>query len=314
MYYCTMRELLLGAFIFLSSLVLLGQPSDRVYSRAEYINMYKDEAVKEMNRTGIPASITLAQGILESGDGNSPLARYANNHFGIKCHDWDGPTFIQDDDAKNECFRKYRNPHQSFKDHSEFLSTRNRYAFLFDLRPTDYVAWAYGLKQAGYATNPKYPDLLIKLIEENELYAFDRQQTIASSRAANNNYTKLDDVAKPREGITSKKVFVSKNNIKYTYAQRGDTPSIIASRQNMGIWQIKRYNNLEQDQAIAEGTIIYLQPKRRKAKQKEHVVQKNETPWLISQKYGIKLERLCYYNSITKYSVLTEGTRLKLRP
>ena len=148
--------------------------------------MYREDAIREMERNSIPASITLAQGILESGDGNSPLARYANNHFGIKCHsDWTGKTFIQDDDKKNECFRKYKDPYESYKDHSDFLK-KNRYAFLFELKITDYKGWAHGLKKAGYATNPKYPHLLIKIIEENNLAQYDKGQSKKANKQTAN--------------------------------------------------------------------------------------------------------------------------------
>ena len=146
-------------------------------TRQEYIEKYKDDAISEMHRSGVPASITLAQGILESGDGNSKMARVAKNHFGIKCHsDWKGKTFIQDDDTKNECFRKYKSVLDSYKDHSDFLK-RRRYAALFELKITDYKSWAKGLKKAGYATNPKYPQLLIGIIEANELYQYDSKKS-----------------------------------------------------------------------------------------------------------------------------------------
>ncbi len=137
--------------------------------RKAYINRYKKLAITEMNRTGIPASITLAQGLLESGNGKSTLATKANNHFGIKCHDWTGPSIEIDDDKKDECFRKYKDPYQSYKDHSEFLTTRSRYAFLFKLRPTDYKGWAKGLKKAGYATHPKYAHMLIDIIQTSPI-------------------------------------------------------------------------------------------------------------------------------------------------
>jgi hypothetical protein len=144
-------------------------------SAEDYINMYKDIAVSEMKRTGIPASITLAQGMIESDFGRSSLARDANNHFGIKCHNgWTGATIRHHDDRRNECFRKYRKPEDSFYDHSDFLKSGSRYSFLFDIKPTDYRAWARGLKRAGYATNPDYADMLIRKIEENNLWNFDR--------------------------------------------------------------------------------------------------------------------------------------------
>ena len=152
-----------------------AQPAERRITREEYIEMYKDDAIREMLKSGVPASITLAQGILESGNGNSPLAVYAKNHFGVKCHKgWTGESMRLDDDEKNECFRKYETVYESFKDHSDFLVTRSRYAFLFDLKITDYKGWAKGLKKAGYATNPNYPSLLIDLIEKYELYNYDK--------------------------------------------------------------------------------------------------------------------------------------------
>src|SRR5690606_39129704 len=146
----------------------------RTLNTEEYIRIYSSLAVEEMERSGVPASITLAQGILESGNGNSRLAREGNNHFGIKCGSgWNGRKTYKDDDHRNECFRAYPSVKASFRDHSEFLK-RPRYAFLFDLKPTDYKGWAHGLKKAGYATNPRYPQLLINLIERYELYYFDR--------------------------------------------------------------------------------------------------------------------------------------------
>ncbi|NMC39473.1 MAG: glucosaminidase domain-containing protein, partial [Bacteroidales bacterium] len=148
-----------------------------------YIQSYKDLAVSEMKRTGVPASITLAQGMLESDYGRSTLARMANNHFGIKCHnDWKGQTVRQHDDRRNECFRKYRKVEDSFYDHSDFLRSGSRYSFLFDLDPRNYKAWAHGLKKAGYATNPDYANLLIKKIEENKLYLFDDSYTASTGR------------------------------------------------------------------------------------------------------------------------------------
>jgi flagellum-specific peptidoglycan hydrolase FlgJ len=147
---------------------------DRI-TRQEYVSTYAPAAVQEMLISGVPASITLAQGILESGDGNSVLAKVARNHFGIKCHGlWEGEKYYHDDDAKGECFRVYPTVFDSYRDHSEFLRTRDRYADLFKLKLTDYKGWAHGLKSAGYATNPKYPELLIKIIEENDLTQYDR--------------------------------------------------------------------------------------------------------------------------------------------
>lgn len=166
--------------LFLSvSFIVISVPllSQRI-SREQYISMYKDIAVKQMTLYGIPASIIMAQACLESDNGNSTLAKNANNHFGIKCHNgWNGPGYLHDDDKKNECFRKYSSPEESFKDHSEFLKNGQRYKFLFSYGSTDYQSWAHGLKSAGYATTPKYAQLLIKVIEENDLHKLDFADT-----------------------------------------------------------------------------------------------------------------------------------------
>ena len=147
-------------------------------TKQEYIDKYKQLAIDDMETYGIPASIKMAQALLESDAGNSRLAREGNNHFGIKCKkEWTGETIHHDDDAPQECFRKYASAAQSFRDHSEFLDRSPRYQSLFDLDPLDYKGWAYGLKAAGYATNPKYPELLIKLIEDNKLYLLDKGET-----------------------------------------------------------------------------------------------------------------------------------------
>lgn len=295
---------------------LVAQPAERVLSRDEYIEMFKSIAINEMHLHNIPASITLAQGMLESGNGNSPLAKYANNHFGIKCHvGWNGPTFIQDDDAKNECFRKYDSASQSYRDHSDFLKTRPRYESLFTLNTTDYKGWAHGLKAAGYATNPKYPDLLIKLIEDNRLYEFDKMQKIPSEPEKPLAMVRSDKKVRTSTTHTtsSSAISVSKNNIKYTVAKAGDTQAKIADRFEMAEWQIKKYNELDKGAKVKEGTVIYLQPKRNKAKQDFHTVAKGETLWEISQKYGIKLAALAKKNNLEENSKLSPGTKLYLR-
>ena len=169
-----------GNYLFLFLFILLFAckstsylPPTTTNNRTDYIASYSEIAIREMRRTGVPASIKMAQAILESGDGNSTLARRANNHFGIKCHDWTGRRYYHDDDEINECFRRYNKPEESFHDHSDFLKGRSRYAGLFKLDPDDYRAWAKGLKEAGYATNPNYDILLIKIIEDNQLNKLD---------------------------------------------------------------------------------------------------------------------------------------------
>lgn len=289
----------------------IAQPAERMMSREEYIEVFKDEAIKEMLETGIPASITLAQGMLESGNGNSPLARYANNHFGIKCHNtWDGPTFIQDDDAKNECFRKYRSPSESFKDHSEFLKTRSRYASLFELQPTDYKAWAKGLKQAGYATNPKYPELLIQLIEDNSLHQYDKESKmpLLASHSTKKHHPEVE-----KKHTSSSNSLLVENNIKYVIAGENDSYYKIAEENEMSIWQLYKYNEVEKTHQPKEGEVVYLQPKRKKAKVENHTVLPGETLFEVSQKYGIKTKRILKLNGLSEDAKLKTGQVLILK-
>lgn len=301
-----------SAIVALASLCLMqtlsAQPAERKYSRREYIERWKDEAVRQMKETGIPASITLAQGILESGDGNSPLARYANNHFGIKCHnDWKGETFTQDDDRSNECFRKYDNAEESFRDHSIFLSTRSNYTKLFSLSATDYKGWVHGLKSAGYATNPQYAYLLIQLIEENNLDNFDRDQIFARKEPKTE--------TKPVISLAGRKheVKVHDNNIRFIIAREGDTPYKIAKEFEMGLWQIYKYNDLSTNEKIKEGDVIYLQPKRNKSRFEFHTVETGETMKSISQKYGVKLRKLYRRNHIERGTEPKAGSIIYLR-
>ena len=272
-----------------------GDPKSR-YTRSQYIDMWSAVAMEQMREHGIPASITLAQAILESGDGNSMLARDANNHFGIKCHGWTGKKVYHDDDARNECFRKYKNARESFHDHSEFLK-RQRYAFLFDYEITDYKSWAKGLKKAGYATNPKYPDLLIRLIEENQLTQYDQMALgkgpIKSPQSRPQSTSSRDQGEIVVTLGTQSQIKVSENKIKYIETERSETIESLASKHNVGRWQIRRYNDLDKGASIAKGERIYLQPKRNKAaKAKTHVVQQGETLRDISQRYGVKMKKL----------------------
>ncbi|MAY83948.1 MAG: glycoside hydrolase [Flavobacteriales bacterium] len=301
----------------LATSILLAQPAKNRMSQADYIEKYKDEAIKEMRRSGVPASITLAQGILESGNGNSSLARKANNHFGIKCHsDWNGDTYIQDDDRKNECFRKYKHVLESYRDHSEFLK-KPRYAFLFELKPTDYKGWAHGLKKAGYATNPKYPRLLIDIIEKNELYQYDE----GYKRKKHKDLAKDDEIetpiAKPSASSTSAlinhhKVKVHENHIRYIETKEGDNFEDLAQEFNMGLWQFYKYNDLKEGDAVPAG-IIYLQPKRGRAQADSHTVAEGETLWDISQMHGIKMKKLLKRNGLEEGDKVKAGTVLKLR-
>jgi hypothetical protein len=286
-------------------------------TRSEYISRFKDIAIQEMVEFNIPASITLAQGILESGDGNSRLAREANNHFGIKCHTgWEGDYIRENDDAPNECFRKYKNPEESYKDHSFFLSQRGRYAFLFDLDITDYKGWAHGLKKAGYATNPKYGHLLIKIIEENSL---DKYDLLGDDYVAVNPYPNEIPESKNREyeafavAGNNRKVFTN-NGKKFIFARKGDDFYKIADDLNVYNFQVWKYNDLSKKDNLQEGDMVYIQKKRNKSKTTEyHYVKPGETMHSISQVYGIKLRKLYKYNLMKKGTSPRTGQMLWLQ-
>jgi LysM repeat protein len=285
-----------------------AQPSERRVERQEYIDMWKDEAVRQMLEYGIPASITLAQGILESANGNSSLARYANNHFGIKCHNWEGPGFYIDDDSKDECFRKYFDAEDSYHDHSEFLSTRGRYAFLFELRMSDYKGWAKGLRKAGYATNPKYPQLLISLIERHDLAQFDKVSKMPR-RKPRKEETEIVYLAKVEHIVT-----VHDNNINFVIVKKGDSLFKIAKEFNVDLRMLFRYNDLNKKDLIHAGDIIYIQPKRKKSKQvKYHVVTSGETMRGISQKYGVQLKALYKKNNMIRGTEPVKGQKVSLK-
>jgi len=229
--------------------------------RQNYIDTWKEAAITQMEKYGIPASITLAQGILESGNGKSMLTREANNHFGIKCHGWDGPGVYHDDDKKGECFRKYRSAEDSFEDHSQFL-LKKRYAALFELKPTDYKGWAKGLKKAGYATDPKYANLLIRLIEDNKLDQYDNgliveRREFESSRPKQKKHTIRSESTEVIDLTASRTVLMHPNKIKFVKAKKGDNVDAIASQLDLAPWQIKKYND-PPDKSLSAGTKVHL--------------------------------------------------------
>jgi LysM repeat protein len=296
--------------LFCGCTLLFAQKPERK-TRAEYILMYKDLAMEEMKRTGIPSSITLAQGILESGDGNSRLATKANNHFGIKCHDWDGPSINHDDDKKNECFRKYNSVEQSFRDHSDFLTSRTRYAELFEYAPDDYKSWARGLKETGYATSPTYAKALIQVVEDNALYEYD-QQVLLSVKTPG----KQKSRTKPEKNIESgKRVILYNNRIKYVLADSNDSFDKIGQQLFYMRWQLPRYNEMPENAQLNMGDIVYIQPKRNRAAMgiKVHVVQEGETMHSISQKYGVKELKLRERNNIPANAEPNAGVAILLR-
>ena len=264
-------------------------------SRKEYIEKYSSLAVKQMHQYKIPASITLAQGILESNNGNSRLATKANNHFGIKCHGWEGKKIFADDDKKNECFRNYKNVLESFVDHSLFLNKYSRYEFLFDYKITDYKSWAKGLKKAGYATNNNYPEILIKIIEENKLYQFDSK--------------KID-----KNLISGKRnIYMHPNKIKYVISKNQETYKTIAKSLNIKLKQILKYNDDDNQSVLNEGTKVFIQPKRNRSKQRIHIVNNGEDLRTISQSYGVKMKSLKKRNQLILKNSLNNGDKLRLR-
>lgn len=278
--------------------------------------------MNQMNVYNIPASITLAQAVLESQYGNSRLSTMANNHFGIKCHKWTGPTFYQDDDKKNECFRKYKDAKESFKDHSEFLKYRDRYASLFNLKISDYKGWARGLKKCGYATNPKYAELLIKIIEDYQLYQYDTPGKIppmtVHSIGNKTDHKNIKYSATNPMPLNRHKVQSMSNGVKYIVAQRGDTFYKITKEFELGLWQLYKYNDYgKKKDVLVPGDIIFLQPKKSKVgkhDQKTIVLEKNTSLRQISQRYGVKLTSLQRKNNITRPDeTLTSGTKIFLK-
>lgn len=269
-----------------------------------YIEKYRNIAVQEMRRTGIPASITLAQGILESGYGQSRLAKEANNHFGIKCHDsWDGPSVREDDDKKNECFRKYDIPERSYIDHSKFLTTRPRYSFLFEYDKTAYKKWARGLKEAGYATNPDYANELIELIEEYNLHEYDKMER-----------GDLEDEEAKDKVSTFEGEVVRYNNIKAVVAQSEQSWLDIAKEHETRLNRLHKYNDYyaRYFEKLVPGEKVYLQPKRKKGDKTTHKVKKGETMYFISQEHGIRLEKLYKRNKMEKGEEPKVGEKLML--
>jgi hypothetical protein len=279
-------------------------------TRDEYVSAYSGLAMKEMIRVGIPASITLAQGCLESNNGNSRLAVKGNNHFGIKCHEWTGRKIYHNDETRNECFRVYDSPYESFIDHSDFLTTKPRYASLFELKPYDYRGWAKGLKKAGYATASNYAELLIQIIEENELYRYD-VRVLEGGTGMGIDSTK---VAYQHGYHTVRNVMVN-NGIEYILVEPGDSPESLRDEMDLYHNELFRYNNLYKGERLKPGQIIYLQPKKRKAARGNeiHVVKEGQTMYDISQLYGVKMKYLYRMNLMTEGEQPLEGTEIHLR-
>lgn len=298
------RIIFLIVMLFSSTVELSAQNT----TAQQYIDRYKIIAIRDRFDYNIPASITLAQGLLESGNGNSKLAVEANNHFGIKCHnDWKGKRIFKDDDTKYECFRVYNTPEESYIDHALFLTTKSRYDFLFTYKVTNYVAWAKGLKKAGYATNPKYPEQLIDIIERYNLEQYDLMSRDDFNKMLIQNGQNPEDIIPIDSNIiaaentvieSGEHEILYRNRVRYVIAHQGESVVDIAILFDANPNYIYRYNELSKGSTIHQGMMIYLQPKRRKGDMKYHVVQKGETYWQISQIHGIKLSWLLKRNGL----------------
>lgn len=329
-------------FLFLTTTYLLPAQQITNSDYAVYAKKYKALAIREMQLYKIPASITLAQGMIESGCGKSTLAVESKNHFGIKCQkDWTGDKYYHDDDAKNECFRKYNEVEESFRDHSLFLSTRNRYASLFTLPITDYKGWATGLKQAGYATNPEYANILIRLIESQKLFLLDdplyqdQEDVVENGNSKNSRdevhsgNTKVenegriifrkkysmpvpDDFEYIYTSELGRKVYQN-YNVPFIFAQKGDTWYSIAKEFKVFSSQIYRQNDLLKNDQIIPGQMIYLEHKKRKNAVRTHEVQRGESLYSISQEKCIKLALLLRYNQLKPGEEPEPGYVLKLK-
>jgi len=270
-----------------------------------YIEMFKEDAVREMYLNKVPACITLAQGMLESNFGNSQLSRKANNHFGIKCHkEWGGDTYVMDDDSANECFRKYDNVLESYNDHSLFLASRSRYSSLFELNINDYKGWCYGLKRSGYATDPKYPERLIAIIEKYKLQSLNVSENTLSPGAQTPVSVKSE--------LPIREVFRF-NHVKFIIVKKSDSYYKIAHDFNLELEQILDFNDLSKKDKLSFGQKIYIEKKRRRALEPIHVVQKNETLKSIAQLHGIRLSSICKKNKLKPTDTIKIGEVLYLR-
>ena len=318
---------LLIVFSLLASYCLRAQNSDV----ADYINTYKELAVREMQRTGVPASITLAQGIHESMAGKSKLVLSSNNHFGIKCKSsWQGEKVYHDDDRRGECFRSYSSSTDSYLDHSDFLKNNTRYASLFSLDPVDYKEWAFGLKKAGYATNKKYPEILIKLIEEYNLQQYslialgrlsaDDEVLVGSGKpiselgltVANEKQPEADALPELPAVIYPEGDFTI-NNTKVLYAKAGASLLAIALQKEIPLSRLLDFNDMQEQDILEKGQLIYLQRKRKTGSAEFHEVQSGETLYDICQLEGVRLESLLAYNHLSSQAIPAAGEKLYLQ-
>jgi LysM repeat protein len=304
-------------FILFFSFACFFTSSAQDMTAQEYVQKYKDLAIREMKRMGVPAAITLAQGLLETQNGNSDLVKASNNHFGIKCKStWTAETVSHDDDARGECFRKYKTAEDSYRDHSNFLRGNSRYDFLFDLDPADYKGWAYGLKKAGYATNPRYPEILIKNIEENNLQqytleAIDEVPHFDASQYADDP-VKTDADADLTASVAP--ISMTINGSKALYVPKGTSLLAVATEHHINLEKLLTINDLSKDGLLDKGQYIFLEKKKKEGEKDFCIAETNETMYDIAQKYGVVLQNLYAYNSLTADDYIVAGTKILLKP
>ena len=300
-----MKRSFFSFFFFLGVLLeALSQSAAWNKTYQDYFDLYDDVAIEQMQKYGIPASITLAQGVLESGAGKSELARKGNNHFGIKCNGWTGRKTYHDDDELQECFRAYDNAYQSYVDHSLFLKNSPRYARLFELKRSDYKGWAKGLKACGYATSPTYAQRLINIIELYELYKYDKGG-------------KFDKFQVQQLELGDLRHVYAFNDNYYVVARRGDSFRSIANEVGISYRRLASFNERDKDDSLEQGEIVWLKKKRRKApkefKNRPHQVVIGESMYSIAQKYGIRLKNLYKMNDLPPEYMIQVGDRLRIR-
>ena len=305
------------AILISSVLICFFECRAQSMTAQQYINEYKDLAIKEMKRMGVPAAITLAQGLLETQNGNSDLVKASNNHFGIKCKStWTAETVSHDDDALGECFRKYKSAEDSYRDHSNFLRGNSRYAFLFNLDPADYKAWAYGLRKAGYATNPRYPEILIKNIEDNNLeqYTMDAIDDVPRFDASVYTDDPVNNSVALSDSDMEQQMNLTINGLKALYVPRGASLLAIATENKINLSKLLSINELTKDGILDKGQYIFLEKKKKEGNTDFCVAEPGETLYDIAQKYGVLTQSLYDYNHLTPDDYIVEGTKIFLKP
>ena len=286
---------------------------------------YKHLAAETMEKYGIPASIVMAQALLESDNGNSRLAKEASNHFGIKCKgDWKGETILHHDDARDECFRVYASVEDSFLDHGAFLDNSPRYNKLFNLKEDDYKGWAHGLRECGYATNPNYGPMLIKIIEDNKLYLLDQGVNVAYADIRTEVQEVVIDESAGKVNVDNYAVMIDRqsgrelqynNGVPYIVAQEGDSFASIARDFRISVKKLLKFNDLENEFTIRPGDALYIKQKSKRSENSvmAYVVKSGDTMHSISQQYGIRLKNLRRINNMSPTDRIREGQQIRLR-